>query len=571
MFVLVAKAILILVAGAAWFLVSGLNRNASLLERLVLSSCLGLATAVLIGSLIVVIHLQFSLAEALMVGCALALTLLSLYTKPKISFRKLTALQYSSYWLPAVLFVVHLTLWALYMNTYPYFSNTADPDVLWHWEITNSILAGANAGPIAARGFPVGAHILFAFVASYFQVNVLTAMRFTAAFVESFSVLVAYCLFHRLLSSKLAADYASVAYAIIIPAGLVYYAGLGAYPNIMGDFFVLTSFLMAVLVRGNLTFRSVATVVLVEGVALVSHVSAVIFALLVIVYSPFVFWAFRSQLRAYLLSNLGFFLFPAAAVLAASFLVGRVFNYIFSLYFQVVTNLTVYSQVWTHNFLFLPGPLNFVLLLAGFLWAVAKGRGSIWVMFLVAWFALLNGLVFFATFGDRLILLSFVPGAGLMGLILTEIHEAIQRIALPRISTPNLRRLLVPVVMLGLVAILAFNGPGPLYVSQVLAPGQAPMQRGIYESMLWIGANTTVGSSVASVGLWKWYRYLPLETNRSWVGDFQLGPDQMLKLRTSLNFSYIAVSTSFPGLPTFSSSDVLHVAYRNTDVIIFSL
>jgi hypothetical protein len=561
----------ILLAGTAWLLVSRLHRNANVLECIVLSVCLGLATVILIGCLIVVIHLPFWQAYELIIGCGVALLLVSLCTNHEISIRGLMGLQYSAYWLPVVLFVFHLTLWALYMNTYPYFSNTSDPDVLWHWQITNSILAGGNAGPVAVAGFPDGAHILFAVVSSYFQINVLTAMRIMAAFVESCSVLVAYCLFHRLLVSKLAADYASVAYAIIIPAGLVYYAGLGAYPNILGDFFVLMSFLVALLVPRNFSLRSVITVVLVDGVALVSHVSVVIFALLVIVYSPFVFWVYRSQLRDYLISNSGFFLFPAAAVLVASFLVKRVLNYISSLYFQIATNLMVYAQVWAHNFLALPGPLNFVLLLAGFLWALAKGRKSMWLMFVVAWFALLNGLVFFATFGDRLILLSFVPGAGLMGLILTEVHETIRRITLRRIAEPNLRRLFVIIAMVGLVLILAINGPGRMYVGQVLVSGQVAMQRGIYESMLWIGANTTLGSSVVSVGLWKWYRYLPLVTNRSWVGDFQLGPDQLLRMRTSLGFNYIVVSTSFTGLPTFYAADALHLAYENSNVAIFSV
>jgi hypothetical protein len=206
----------------------------------------------------------------------------------------------------------------------------------------------------------------------------------------------------------------------------------------VGDFFVLVSLLLVVVIQNELTFRSVLTATLVAGIALVSHVSVPVFALVVVGFSLVVFRRFRSQLRVYLISTLGFFLFPALAILAVSFLVAREFGYISSNYFKINTNVALYSQVWLHNFLALPGPINFLLLLAGFVWALAKARKSIWLMFLVTWFGFLCVLVFFATFSERLILLSFVPGAGLMGLILAELHEAIRRMALPRIRPRSL-------------------------------------------------------------------------------------------------------------------------------------
>jgi len=133
----------------------------------------------------------------------------------------------SQYWLPVVLFLFHLILWTIYLVSYPYFPNTEPPDAVWHAEITLSVLHGVFTTPIGPAGFAGGAHILFAFISAYFGVGVIFAERATAAFVESLSVLVAYCLFHRILPSNRAADYASVAFAVIVPAGFFYYSNLG--------------------------------------------------------------------------------------------------------------------------------------------------------------------------------------------------------------------------------------------------------------------------------------------------------------------------------------------------------
>jgi hypothetical protein len=125
--------------------------------------------------------------------------------------------------------------------------------------------------------------------------------------------------------------------------------------------------------------------------------------------------------------------------------------------------------------------------------------------------------------------------------------------------------------MLVLVIVLTLGGSSPPEVSQALAPRQAARQGHIYESMMWIQANTPPNSSIVSVGLLKVYRYLPLVTNRSYVGDFRLDSDQVLKLRSSLSFDYIVVSTESVGLHTFYSSNAFRPLYQNSVVVIFAL
>jgi hypothetical protein len=157
-------------------------------------------------------------------------------------------------------------------------------DVVWHSEIASKVLQRTVGGPVAAAVFPAGAHILFAFVSRYIGLDILHTPRIAAAAIESLSVLVAYFLFRRLFSSKLAADYASVSFGLLISSGFVYYARLGAYPNIVGDFFVLTSMLIAIVVIENSTARSIVAAVLIQGAALASHVSVIVFAALVILF-----------------------------------------------------------------------------------------------------------------------------------------------------------------------------------------------------------------------------------------------------------------------------------------------
>jgi hypothetical protein len=309
----------------------------------------------------------------------------------------------------------HLTLWAIYLVNYPYFPNTQPPDAVFHAEITLSVLQGAFNSPIGPTGLAGGAHILFAFVSSYFGVSVIFAERTTTAFVESLSVLVAYCLFHRLLPSKLAGDYASVAFAAIVPAGFFYYANLGAFPNIVGDFLVLTSLLVAVAIQSKLTVGSVITAVVVEAIALISHVSALIFLLLVVGFSLVVLTSFRLQFRRYMISNLGFFLVPVLAVVSAPFLVTRELSYVSGFYLDLHNDLGLTFAVWIHNYLFLAGYLNFVFLMAAFILVIVKFRSSIWPVFLAAWFGLLIFLVSVGTQDWRMVTLSFVPGAGCQG------------------------------------------------------------------------------------------------------------------------------------------------------------
>ncbi len=563
------KAIIIGIAGFAWVFGFRIGQRANAFERFVLSISLSVACALLASSLMIVARLPFEFVGYGILVLALGLLSVWLHSKPRVAVSTLKLKVLSRYWLPVMLFSFHLVLWTIYLINYPYFPTSEPIDAVWHAEITMSILHGSFTTPVGQAGFPAGAHILFAFVSAYFGVTVLTAERATAAFVESLSVLVAYCLFRRILPSKLSADYASVAFAVIIPAGLVYYARVGAYPNMVGDFFVLTSLLLAVTIQTKLTVSSVVTAFVVEVIALISHVSVLVFTMLVIGFSIVVFTKFRSQLRAYLISNMGFFLLPIAAIILASFLVTRELTYVSSLYLDLHSNIGLVLGVWLHNYLFLAGSLNFILVVTAFSWAVVKERMRIWSAFLAAWFAILFLLVFVGTQDWRMVLLSFVPGAGLLGIMLSRLQETLEKAVPSRIRALRIRRVTVTLLMLVLVVTLTTDGPSAFALSHAISNGQAARQGHIYDSMVWIQANTPPNSAVVSVGLQLEYRFLPIVTNLTYIGDFQLNASGILKLQSTFTFNYVTVSTAFSGLNTFYVSNAFRPAYQNPDVAVF--
>jgi hypothetical protein len=566
---MIVKAIIIAIAGCTCANLFPTDRGSNAFERVVLSLCMSIACVMLASVSIIVARLPFQFADYGLLVLAGALAWVWLFSKPKVVLSVGKLRQLSQYWLPMVLFVFHLVLWTTYLMNYPYFSNTEPPDAVWHAEITLSVLRGTFTTPIGPTGFAGGAHILFAFISSYFGVSVILAERVTAAFVESLSVLVAYCLFHRILPSRLAADYASVAFAIIVPAGFVYYANVGAYPNIVGDFFVLASLLVAVTIQARLTIASVVTAVVLESIALISHVSALIFLLLVVGFSLVVFAHFRSQFRGYVISTLGFFLIPIAGVVAAPFLVMRELSYVSFLYLDLHNDLALVLGTWIHNYLFLAGSVNFILIMAAFVWTIVKVRSRIGPAFLTAWFSLLIVLVFIGTQDWRMVLLSFVPGAGLLGMLLSRVQEALEKMALPRIRGVRMRRIVVISLMLGFVAIMAAQGPTAYALGHAFSNGQAARQNDVYDSMIWIQDNTSPKSVVVSVAIPLEYRYLPVVANRSYAGDFQLNSTGIMKLQSSLAFNYIAVSTNFSALNTFYLSNSFRLEYQNPNVVIF--
>jgi hypothetical protein len=280
---------------------------------------------------------------------------------------------------------------------------------------------------------------------------------------------------------------------------------------------------------------------------------------------------YRSRLRAYFLSNLGFFVFPIAALVFASHMVAVELSYTSTLYLELNNNVSLVFQQWLHNYVLFAGPLGFLLVVIALIWVRVRLRKQLWPVFLSGWFTLLFLMVFVSSNDWRLALLSMIPGAGLLGLLLSRLQEAIGKSFISHYTNVRMGKRAATVLMLVVVVIVAVQGPTAFVVNQDLASGQTLVQSHIYDSMNWIRTHTPPDAAVLSVALQLEYRYLPFVANRTYGGDFNLNSEGILKLQMEFKFSFVAVSTRYVGLSSFNGSNNFRAVYQNPDVIIFAL
>jgi hypothetical protein len=77
------------------------------------------------------------------------------------------------------------------------------------------------------------------------------------------------------------------------------------------------------------------------------------------------------------------------------------------------------------------------------------------------------------------------------------------------------------------------------------------------------------GQGVASVGLFADYRYLTTLTGISYAGDLNESANSTVAEARGGNFTYVAVALQSPQFPTFQSSNMVEMKYRNSVVAIF--
>jgi hypothetical protein len=245
------------------------------------------------------------------------------------------------------------------------------------------------------------------------------------------------------------------------------------------------------------------------------------------------------------------------------------FSYTSTLYLDLSNNVGLVFQQWLHNYVLFAGPLGFLLVTIATIWVRIRLQKQLWPLFLSGWFTLLFLMVFVSSNDWRLALLSMVPGAGLLGLLLSKLQETIDKSFTSHLTNLRIGKRAVGVLMLLVVLIIAVQGPTAFVVNKDLASGQAVVQSHIYDSMTWIRTHTPPDASVLSVGLQIEYRYLPFIANRTYRGDFNLNSEDIMKLLTEVKSSFVAVSTRYIGLNSFYESNDFRVVYQNPDVIVF--
>ena len=573
-----SKCVLLAIGGALWLSVSGLSPRMYDFEKVVISLGLGVAFSVLAGCISLVVGFRY--VDLTTMGLLVTLFVLFL-GKNGIARPTLTLNLKRRFLVPIVLCAVQVALIALYMHAFPIFPNNDPMDIVWHISLTNTVLQGQTVAPYTE----LGSHALFAYIYAYVGGVLLESVRVTVGGVETLSVLVAYCMFFRLFRQYEYAEYATLAFSLMMPVELLYYTGIGAYANIVGDFFVLLSLLLFLIALRDVSIHSFLTLVVVQGLTLISHISVVIFAGLLLGYSFFMVRNYRFKIRDSLMATIGFLILPLLAVAISPDTVMRELGYMATLNYVGLQNDPVLAlTTWLTNYAFLAGPVNFALVLVAVIMTVLMTRERWEGLLLASWFILLFLAIFFGSNGSRFILLSFVPGAGLVGLLLIGVQGYVGQLA--RHSTYMTRHLkgLTGAIMICIILMMTATGPVSRIVSETYAAeGKArDRQLLVYESMAWLGSNASATAVVASVDLQKEYRYLPTLFNRTYIGDtfgclyyqahFECLDNQssesLLKLALVTHFDYVAIAADFAKSQNYECQ-AFRAVFRNSEVVIF--
>jgi hypothetical protein len=492
------------------------------------------------------------------------------------------------YWLPISLSCVHIAFFAFYLQASPYFPISQGLDVVWHTQLT-----AAAIGSVVLPSEPLtemGAHLLFAFSYSFLGAeNLLTSLRTTAAVVEILSILVAYCLFQRIFRRYAqcgSATYATVAFSLILPSELIYYYYTGTYANMVGDFFVMLSLLAVLILWEEMSPSSAVTVVVVEGLALISHTSVMIFAAIMLGCSAIAFNFYGSKFRNYVLANLGFVTVPLAVLLIAPYFFRREINLIVVVnrYLAVQNNPAIALEAWFHNYVAYTGVVGFAIVLVAFILNLTTARRRFESFLLGAWFAVLFLGIFFGPVENnwRFVLLSFIPASGLVAQLLAKTQHGISLFARRRIQSARLRNACVRITIIGIILIIMVSGSFPRLVTETYLAERSTPQRQlmIYDSMAWLASNATSNAVVVSVGLSE-YRYLSGIFNVTYAGDYELlvlnypgnpyNPESLIALEGILHFNYVAVSVNYAGFRNYYACAALKLAFQNSQVAIFSV
>ena len=547
-------------------------------EKVVMSFGFGVAFSVLAGCVSLFVGFRY---VDLTTMCLLVPLFVLFLVKNRTVTPTLTLNFSRRHLVPISLCAVQVALIALYLHAFPFFPNNDAMDIVWHISITNAVLHGQAVAPLTE----LGSHALFAYIYSFIGGELLESVRVTVGGIEALSVLLAYSMFLRLFRRKEYAEYATLAFSLIMPAELVYYTGIGAYANIVGDFFVLLSFLLFLIALRHVSISSILTLAVVQGVTLISHISVIIFAGLMLSYSFFMIMYYGYSLRDSLAASIGFLIVPLIALVISPSTVTRELGYITTLNYVGVQNDPVLTlTTWFANYAFLAGPINFAVVLIALIMTILMTKH--WEEFLIAiWFILLFIAIFFGSNGSRFILLSFVPGAGLLGLFLVTIQRSINQLATHRTSVRRQLRVLTAAVMICIILIMTVTGPVSRIVSETYAAEGKARERQllIYESMAWLCSNASSTAIVVSVDLQKEYRYLPTLFNRTYLGDtfgclyyethFECLDNQssnnLLKLANVAHFNYVAISANFAESQDYYQCEGLRAVFRNSQVVIF--
>jgi len=553
-----------LLPGYAWIRFSELTQRFGVLETIVLSFILSvsftsLSTAGL--SFATPHYLSYSVTTSLVVS--LILLILSLRyrewtrsSEPPRFNRALFPVFVLSF-LYAVIFV------ALFWSS-PFYPTTDAFDPIIHAQIVQAINSGLARTTLLHSNFAIGMHFVAAVLERLTGVNSITAIRLLLSMVIVVSLFLAFFCARSVLGADYA-NFAVIAWALIVPADAIHLVKVGTFPNVLSDALVIATLWLISSYTKEPNYKLGLTLTFLTVMGVFVHSTFLIFLAALWLALPVFYFChkllFRNYLKSLLFSTLGLFglLIVLGSFMSATF--ARIFaGYVITSFSSIPIVLNL--ELLVYNYSALTGPLAALAVFAAVAFTVAKRRSLIWSLLLCVWFGVLMVGAIISLQGWRFILLSMIPGGLLLGASIGSVRE----LNSASVNWPKARHILVSV----LVCVLILSGGFIGLLPRAFDPSSRAREEAIVDSMLWLKQHDQ-GQGVASVGLLSDYRYLTTLTGITYAGDFNESANSMLTESRTRHFSYTAVAVQTPQFPTFRSNILFEERYQNSVVAIFEL
>jgi hypothetical protein len=558
----------LLLPGYAWILASGLNKQLSMLEKVVLSFVLSTCFSSLLAAALTFLTPGYLLLSTVLSlgGTAVVIVAYLSRRRPRPPAKQHTfSLSTGSRALDFCILVYAILILGLFWSA-PYYPTAQAPDLLTHAQLTSSIVSGEGRNVLLESGYPVGLHFAAAIISSLVNIGALQALRIVASAALFSSVPLFFLSAREVLGNAKAAGAALLVVAFAMPADALHLFRIGTFPNLMSDMIILTVVWLVFRYVKNPSRALGATLTFLGVGGAFMHSSFLIILGVFWVAVPFAFILYKDEVRMYVTatsySTLGLAVFGFLAFFSFHANLQRL-----AASYVVLGGMSVFRialDEFTRSLLTFLGLANVAAIICAALF-VFKSRRNLGLVFGFIWLLLMVPGALVSGQAYRFILFAMLPGSYLVGYMLanaTDLHGPTKSTMLPK-----LMRTTEVVVLL----LLIISGVFPSIVAESFNPTGRSYQSAVYDSMIWVEHNISCRTGVASAGLWPDYEYLPALTGVPYMGDFLRPPDYVLQKSASLGFHCLVVARNSEYFQQFANDTSFRGSYQNELVIVFAV
>ena len=474
-----------------------------------------------------------------------------------------------------LLLAFHIGLWYLYFLKYPVFYGSFVNDPLWHVATALQVAQSGGRSLLQSLQYPLALHYILSLVVRWTNYEPIVVCRWTVASIESLTVLLVYSVGARFFKNSRCGLFCAFAYSILIPVGIIHFDNAGTFSNILANFYTVLALFMLDFSLINSSAKTYLTQLAIGTALIFSHFSSFTLISFLWLFAPVVYIYFRNLFKRYMLSISSLSAGLVAILLVFPNLLANISRVLYGPYSLLLPGDAFFRSLYDsvpilgilYGFAGLPNLAIIVVACALLLW---RFRQELWYPFVSGYFiyscvlSLQGGNVW--RFGLYALFVAVLSEGYLIWNLQKLIFWKVSRLSSHALTnTINSRGLLI-------IVLLALATTGPFFRFANNLPGDSAPERqiAIYQSMKWIGSNTSRDSCFLSVGLLE-YLYLPVVANRTFQGDYEIPPEEIYSLSKQDRIDYVAVSTRDERLEAFKSNELFELMFENEYVLIFHI